>query len=425
MSSYKITNDERVEAISIMQPLPYFVHEQYAMKMLGFNQKSGLDAFVEALEEGGSLQLDGNTLGPIDINTTSADNELHFHRHRYGYKMKKSSRKTITDNASIDVVNQEEIYYSFGLFQRESGSILLKDQLQIIRHVTGEYKVGYTEEEIERRQCQWQMMCAYGNRGDQQSYFNKEMQKIVQKFHQQLGLDAWEEEGDRLELLKQAREKIIEMLKCTHVLATPHNERVCIIAERRGIRGPTGREREEQSPTSASRIVDSVKKDKQKIRRRRNPVGQLDDGVSLNNKFEDIAEANAKIAEMNGVMEYGIIRHLWESGEEKDRIEVGRRELLLLGVLANDSLQRINATIKEYGGFPYSIPEYDAMKKVNNPWRLKDRFAKVCLLISKLLHCFCVVQTQTCVFCKAPRECNKQRPDRVYPCRRMSYLGVG
>ena len=57
MSSYKITNDERVEAISIMQPLPYFVHEQYAMKMLGFNQKSELDAFVEALAEGALLTV--------------------------------------------------------------------------------------------------------------------------------------------------------------------------------------------------------------------------------------------------------------------------------------------------------------------------------------------------------------------------------
>ena len=123
MSSFKITNDERVALLSTMQPLPYFVHEQHVIKLLGFQSKEELEAFVKALAEGGSLKLDGNTLGPINIDTTSADNELHFHRQKYGQRMRISNRKTITDSPSIDVVNQEEMYYSFGFFQRESGSI--------------------------------------------------------------------------------------------------------------------------------------------------------------------------------------------------------------------------------------------------------------------------------------------------------------
>ena len=388
MSSYKITDVERVEALSTMHPLPYFVHEQYVMKMLGYGTKDELNTFMNALKRGGSLSLNGSTLDPIDIDSPSNDNDLHIHRHNYGDKKKTSSRRTITDVACVDVVNQKEIYYSFGLFQREANPISLPNQIQIIRHVTGQYLKGYNSDEIERRQSQWQKMCAFGNRGQQQSYFNFEMAEIVEKFHQALGIDAWEDEGIPLELLKQAREKIIEMLYYTHVLVPPDNKLICIIAERRGIRGSTGREREDESPTtSASMIGVSAKKHKQKRRKTRNQNSQIErDGVALSGRFEDIAEADAKVIEMKTKMEFGILKALWETGEEKDRIEVGRREILLRGILADDSLQRINGRIRDDGGLPYSIPDYDTMKAMkkteHNPWRLKYNFDQVCLLLS-------------------------------------------
>ena len=408
MSSFKITNNERVALLSTMHPLPYFVHEQHVIKLLGFKSKEELDAFVEALQKGGSLQLDGNTLDPIDINTTSADNVLHFHRQRYGYKMKRSSRRTITDSPSIDVVNQEEMYYSFGLFQRESGSLSLKEQVNIIRHVTGQHRSGYNQDEIDRRQSQWPIMCQDGDHGSQQSYYNIELPKVIQKFNEELGIDSWEE-GDRSELLKQARGKIVELLQHSHVLATPDNKSVCIISERRrGVRRQSsGGEREEQSPTSKLLPTgESIKKAKEK-RRRKKMTTQLGTGVALGGRFEDIAAAakiDAKVQEMNDLMGFGVIKDLWVSGEEKNRIEVGRREILLLGVHANESRQRINGKIMKFGALPYSIPEYNTMQKVKkplfNPSRLKQNFSKVCLLISKLFHCFCVVETQTLCFVK-------------------------
>ena len=81
---------------------------------------------------------------------------------------------------------------------------------------------------------------------------------------------------------------------------------------------------------------------------------------------------------MNDRMGFGAIKELWTSGNEKNRIEVGRREMLLLGVRANESRQRINSKIMKFGAQPYSIPDHDAMKKAENPWRLERNFAQVC-----------------------------------------------
>ena len=115
MSSFKITDDERVETLhNILDPPAYFMHERYLMRVLGFSDKKEFDTFIKCVKDGGLLRLNGDVLDAIDIEDATVDNDLHLHRHYAGRKIANSSRKEITDEPSIDVVNQKEVYYSIG-----------------------------------------------------------------------------------------------------------------------------------------------------------------------------------------------------------------------------------------------------------------------------------------------------------------------
>ena len=177
MSTVTITHLERLDGIANLPPLPYFVHEQYAMKMLGFNNKDDFNTFIDGIINGSHEGYDA-----INIELLMEDNILHLHRQKYGWRCRKSNRKDITNEPSVNVLKQEEMYYSFGLFQREGMNLSLKNQVTLARTVVGESNVGLKGGSINIRKDQWQM-CMSGNADEvrRQVYFNNELPNIVQK----------------------------------------------------------------------------------------------------------------------------------------------------------------------------------------------------------------------------------------------------
>ncbi|MGV7235417.1 MAG: hypothetical protein ACQ9ET_04085 [Nitrosomonadaceae bacterium] len=363
MSSFDISDNERVVAIKeigLTQPFKYHVHQDYLQGMVGITNPNQFETFIGGLILGGRYSLNDSVLGPVDMISLQDDNDLHLHRHKKGAKIGKKDRETIP---SVHVLNQSEVYYSIGLHRLENNICSLPDQLNLCRHVTGQYQ-GRSVHNVTRRVNQW-FDCIVNE--EDNTYWFQELPDIIDTFHVQLDIQDYVAGMNDDESVKvQARKRIREILQYTQVL--PANEDICIIPQRRSLRHTSGRDRAEQSPPAAasSLLTESLKKVKRRTRKKMN-----DEAASnLSDRFEDTTAASTdpkaqKKEEMMRYLEFNYLRDKWLSGDEEDKVEVGRLEFLFLGTLAGDSRDVTNAKIRQYEALPFSIPEYDALNNID------------------------------------------------------------
>ena len=118
MSVYIPSNHERLAAIANYSERR-FVNERHVMQMLNGRSKGEFDALIEGIIQGGAFMFGGSLLAAIDLDSDD-DNVLHFHRHFIGRRVGNDVRKN-TDEPTIDVLRQREIFYSFGVTRNDGG----------------------------------------------------------------------------------------------------------------------------------------------------------------------------------------------------------------------------------------------------------------------------------------------------------------
>ena len=197
-------------------------------------------------------------------------------------------------------------------------------------------------------------------------YWHIQLPDIIDKFHQQLGIqDYTYDMRNNKHVMEKARKTIIEILQYTHVIPSPGD--LCIIPQRRSVRHTSDRDLVDQSAAlPSSLLTESLKKVKQRRRRERNAAAVSD----LSHMFENTTAASTdpkaqKQEEMMTKLEFKYLKDLWLSGNDDDKVEVGRLEFLFLGALAGDSCVVTNAKIRQYDALPISVPDYDALNNID------------------------------------------------------------
>ena len=128
--------------------IKYYHHERYVAKTLSFASVGELDEFITQLKRGGVGPRKGRTgwvSNPepyntnINVASSGGDNKLHFHMEKTGRRLEKNERVLITDEPSVAVTKQEEVYYIFKKYHDSNKDefVPLKKQIDIIRDVIG------------------------------------------------------------------------------------------------------------------------------------------------------------------------------------------------------------------------------------------------------------------------------------------------
>ncbi len=394
MSELTIQDDDRVKAI-LEHPQPNFVHEQVVMKLLGFEEKNDFDGFMRKIGEGGQLKLHGKALPAIKLDSLSSSNLLNLHRVEKGRRVARKKRKPITNVPTTDVLSQCEVYYSFGLIQKPV-HMPLKRQLKIVREAVGVGGSWINQETANRRKAQYKL-CMEGEDSKNRTYYNLELPFIIDRLYKELGLQY---DGVWTNITKQmkdeARDTIARLMRCSHLLEPAAD--ICIVPKRGTKRGNGTR----PSPTShtspsisqsASRQRASREKKRTRRAKQQSSLANDDATKSLAATFENVAaqemesednevdeEANTKqqelLTDLLGRMNLSHLEALWNTGERKNRLEVGRFELLIDAIQSNQEYEVLAEVMHMFGAIPFSIDEYNALVNMKNRGRILSRKAK-------------------------------------------------
>ena len=382
MADYPVNNDDRVKALS-ETALPYFVHWRVVMKLLCIPSKEEFDAFIEGIKAGGRYSLGGISLPAIDIDVVSEDNILHLHRLRIGDRASRS--EPITDSPSHHVLTQVETFYGVGLLSQEPGTFMqLKDQIKVLKLVMGLARQGVAPEDVEARKKLWRG-CYTGGDADNRSYYNTQLPKVIVKHHRLLRMEQMSLSDVTIEMMDRARDMIAKMMEYSHVLEMRSITPTCIV-RRSSNRGtdmatpPSSPSPMDRSPTLRSaEKQNSVKQRKRRSRTKRDqppdlgPLQPESEPEDIPQYLDPDLERIAREKQLLSTVDWTYISMLWAAGDAQNRLEVGRIEVLLYGVWKGWSYARINSTIRQYGGLPFSINDYNALDKMNDRGRILSR----------------------------------------------------
>ena len=137
MAEETYTFERRAQAIAQNSACRYHVNELAMAKKLCLDGGDEVDSFIKRFKGAKWRSNPDPYKVQIDFQDYHADNILHLHSQKFG---KKKRCDGYLASPTPNVASESGTYYSFGRATEGHEVILLKTQLDIVRHVTGTHK---------------------------------------------------------------------------------------------------------------------------------------------------------------------------------------------------------------------------------------------------------------------------------------------